>query len=117
MNQPSTSKGTPDPERDPSLTDLPPDVASALGDLRAAAQAALGEQLVSMVLYGSGAEGRLRATSDVNIILVLSTFDPERLAQLRDPQPFDCCSQGNRVIGEWPRGEIDPSKVHTVLAF
>lgn len=85
MRQPITSQGTPDPERDPCLAGLPPDVASALGDLRAAARAALGEQLVSMVLYGSGAEGRLRATSDVNIILILSAFDAERLAQLRDP--------------------------------
>jgi hypothetical protein len=75
----------PDPERDLALMDLPADGASSLGDLRAAAQAALGAQLVSMVLYGSGAEGRLRATSDVNIILILSAFDAEKLARLRDP--------------------------------
>jgi len=35
----------------------------------------LGGDLVSAVLYGSAAEGRLRATSDVNLILVLRGYD------------------------------------------
>src|SRR5207244_5055685 len=40
------------------------------------------------VLYGSAAEGRLRPTSDLNLILVLSAFDPARLDGLREPLAF-----------------------------
>jgi hypothetical protein len=58
------------------LADLPAEVAASLNDFLAAAADALGDQLVSAVLYGSAAEGRLRATSDVNLILVLRRFDP-----------------------------------------
>lgn len=49
------------------------------------AQAALGEDLVSAILFGSAAEGRLRATSDVNVILVLAKLEPARLDALREP--------------------------------
>ena len=37
-----------------------------------------------MVLYGSAAEGRLRATSDVNVIVVLARFDRAKADALRD---------------------------------
>jgi predicted nucleotidyltransferase len=40
---------------------------------------------VAVVLYGSGAEGKLRATSDVNLLLVLSAFDQKKADQLREP--------------------------------
>ena len=50
----------------------------------AAAQSALGSELVSAVLFGSAAEGKLRATSDVNVILVLSAFDAVRVDALRE---------------------------------
>lgn len=49
-----------------------------LADLVAAAREALGDTLVSIVLYGSAAEGRLRPASDVNVIFVLNRFDPAR---------------------------------------
>jgi len=65
--------------------DLPPVHARALDDFIEAAKSALRDQLKSVVLYGSGAEGRLRATSDVNVILVLSTFDRTRIDALREP--------------------------------
>ena len=61
---------------------LPGVVARALDDFVAAARDAFGDQLESVVLYGSGAEGALRATSDVNIVLVLRAFERER-ADLR----------------------------------
>ncbi len=39
-----------------------------------AARRAFGDDLRSIVLFGSAAEGRLRATSDVNLMLVLRRF-------------------------------------------
>jgi predicted nucleotidyltransferase len=50
-----------------------------------AAVATLGPDLRSVVLFGSAAEGRLRATSDVNLMLVLRRFDPARADGLREP--------------------------------
>lgn len=67
------------------MSDLPADVARGLDDFLAAAKAALGDQLVAAALFGSAAEGRLRATSDVNLILVLSRFDAEHIRALREP--------------------------------
>jgi len=66
-------------------TDLPPEIARNLSTFLDAAREALGPDLRSAVLYGSAAEGRVRATSDVNLVLVLSRFDPERMDRLRDP--------------------------------
>ncbi|MDE0855683.1 MAG: nucleotidyltransferase domain-containing protein [Nevskia sp.] len=68
-----------------SAQDLPQDVAQGLDTFIAAARAALGEQLVAAALFGSAAEGRLRVTSDVNLILVLSCFDAARIRELREP--------------------------------
>lgn len=44
-----------------------------IGELVTALRAALGEDLVSVVLFGTAAEDKLRATSDVNVIIVLRT--------------------------------------------
>lgn len=49
------------------------------------AQQAFGPDLLSVVLYGSAAEGRMRAASDVNVILVLSQFNGPAAAQIREP--------------------------------
>lgn len=62
---------------------LPPHVANALAAFTKASRHALGEDLRSVVLFGSAADGRLRATSDVNVILVLRRFDPPAVAGLR----------------------------------
>lgn len=65
------------------MSDLPANVEQGLKDFIDAAKSALGERLSSVVLFGSAAEGRMRATSDVNLILVLSEFrqaDVEKLA-------------------------------------
>lgn len=64
---------------------LPPQVRRVLHDVVEAACGAFGPALRSVVLYGSGAEGRLRATSDVNLILVLRAFDRARADQIREP--------------------------------
>jgi len=67
------------------LDGLPAHVAAVLADFAGKARDVLADDLVSIVLFGSAAEGRLKATSDVNLILVLSAFNPEKLAQLGDP--------------------------------
>ena len=55
-----------------------------LSDLVSAARVSLGETLDAIVLYGSAAEGRLRASSDVNVIFVLARFEPARVDALGD---------------------------------
>jgi hypothetical protein len=67
------------------LSDLPREVAICLNDFVTAASAALGKDLVAIVLYGSAAEGRMRATSDVNVVIVLQRFDASALAALQGP--------------------------------
>jgi predicted nucleotidyltransferase len=62
----------------PALS-LPANVDRALGTFVEAARSAFGEHLISILLFGSAAEGRIRATSDVNVIVVLSEFVPEQV--------------------------------------
>lgn len=62
---------------------LPPEVTRVLDDLVAVAREALAGDMVAAVLFGSAAEGRMRATSDVNLILVLRALPRERLERLR----------------------------------
>ena len=64
------------------LADLPADVATALDDFVAAARAAFADRLESVVLFGSAAEGALRATSDLNVILVLTAFERTQADQV-----------------------------------
>jgi predicted nucleotidyltransferase len=47
--------------------------------LIAEANQAFGTDLLSITLYGSGAEGRLRETSDLNLIFVLKRFERDAL--------------------------------------
>ena len=68
-----------------STAALPPNVTSALTDFINSAKEAFGNDLRSVVLYGSGAEGKLRPTSDVNLILVLTAFSRQQADQLREP--------------------------------
>jgi predicted nucleotidyltransferase len=67
------------------LPDLPSQVSRVLTDFIAAAQTMLATDLRSVVLFGSAAEGRLRATSDVNLLLLLTKFDQARANELRNP--------------------------------
>ena len=64
---------------------LPADVAQGLDAFVEATTSALGDDLVSVVLFGSAAEGRMRATSDVNVIVVMKRFTPARIDALREP--------------------------------
>jgi predicted nucleotidyltransferase len=67
-----------------SITDLPDTIRRNLEIFAASALEACGPDLVSLVLFGSAAEGRLRASSDVNLILVLKQFVPDRINGLRE---------------------------------
>lgn len=67
---------------------LPDEVRRVIDSLVDSARASFGDSLRSVILYGSAAEGRLRATSDVNLLFILSRFDgadsfrePYRFAQ------------------------------------
>jgi predicted nucleotidyltransferase len=63
--------------------DLPPDIAATLDEFRAKSVDAFGDSLKSLLLFGSAAEGRLRATSDVNLVMVFSQLDLERVKAWR----------------------------------
>jgi hypothetical protein len=64
-------------------TDLPEPIAQGVSAFLDAARSAFGDRLKAVVLYGSGAEGSLRPTSDVNLLLVLTSFDASQAAALR----------------------------------
>jgi predicted nucleotidyltransferase len=64
---------------------LPPNIARVLSGFVEHAQTAFADDLRAIVLYGSGAEGKLRPRSDVNLLLVLSAFDQQQADQLREP--------------------------------
>ncbi len=64
---------------------LPDDIHAVLSPLVAAAKEAFGADLVSLVLFGSAAEGRLRATSNVNLLFVLERFDQSKADSFREP--------------------------------
>src|SRR5215475_10519335 len=66
------------------LQGLPSNVASVLSSFLTAARDAFADDLVSAVVLGSAAEGQLGPTSDVNLLLVLRTFAPDKIAQMRD---------------------------------
>lgn len=62
-----------------------PAVESVLAELVQSVKDAFGDDLVCMALFGSGAEGRLRATSDLNLLVVLKRFQRDRADQFREP--------------------------------
>jgi predicted nucleotidyltransferase len=64
---------------------LSPIVDRTLNDFVAALQRTFGDDLSSVLLFGTAAEGQLRATSDVNVMVVLTAFDPERAQRLAEP--------------------------------
>jgi predicted nucleotidyltransferase len=67
-----------------STRDLPATAARVLTDFVEKARDIVGPDLRSVVLYGSAAEGRLRPTSDLNLILMLDRFDPAAMDRLRE---------------------------------
>jgi hypothetical protein len=67
----------------PAAGDLPETVTRVLDEFVGEARTALGETLHAIVLFGSAAENRIRATSDVNVVVVLTAFDRARIEALR----------------------------------
>jgi len=69
--------------------DLPVDIAATLDEFRARSVEIFGDSLKSLLLFGSAAEGRLRAISDVNVVMVFSRLDLDRVKA--------CCPNRPRV--------------------
>ena len=67
---------------------VPDDIRDALAAFVKTLTNALGDDLLSVVLYGSAADRTMRASSDVNVIVVLSRFDRERIDVIREPFRF-----------------------------
>jgi predicted nucleotidyltransferase len=63
---------------------LDPVVVTALDAFVTHVHQHLGADLTSIILYGSGAEGRMRATSDVNLMIVVAPAGMARIVELRD---------------------------------
>jgi predicted nucleotidyltransferase len=74
----TTSKPLADPQ-------LSPEVRKVLSDFVEATRNSFGDQLRSVTLFGSAAEGKLRPTSDVNLVVVLSAFEKTSADQLSQP--------------------------------
>jgi predicted nucleotidyltransferase len=70
------------------LQDLPEAIAQELNRFVEAVKTAWGQDLRSIVLYGSAAEGQLRTTSDVNVLVVLRAFNRPQADQIREPLRF-----------------------------
>jgi predicted nucleotidyltransferase len=68
---------------DRTLEGLPDVVQRVLRGVATTAQTALGDSLRALLLFGSGAEKRLRTTSDVNLLFVLARFDRAQVDALR----------------------------------
>ena len=66
------------------LTDLADNVTRIITSFVDITTQVCSDNLVSIVLYGSAAEGRLRPTSDVNLIIVTKSFEVSQINQLRD---------------------------------
>jgi predicted nucleotidyltransferase len=60
-------------------------VEAVLAELVQSAREAFGADLVSVLLFGSAAEGRLRPSSDVNVLMLLRSLDAHRIDALREP--------------------------------
>lgn len=67
-----------------AIPNVPPGVREVVDALVAAARDAFDTDLTSVILYGSAAEGRMRATSDVNLLFVLTRFDETRANAFRE---------------------------------
>ncbi|MDC8760373.1 hypothetical protein [Janthinobacterium fluminis] len=67
------------------MSNLPLEIEHHLTAFVAAAKTAFGADLSAVVLYGSAADGQMRATSDVNLLLLLKRFEQPGADALREP--------------------------------
>jgi len=61
------------------------EVEQVLDELVAQAKEAFGDNLVSVILFGSAVEQRLRSASDVNLLFLLERFFPTEVDAFREP--------------------------------
>jgi predicted nucleotidyltransferase len=66
-------------------TQTRPEISQDIDQFVKDAQQAFGDDLISIVLFGSAAEGQLRITSDVNMLIILKRFSKERTDMIREP--------------------------------
>jgi predicted nucleotidyltransferase len=85
-----TAMDSPVPEE---LRDLPKVPGVIVTRFLTAAIQVFRDDLRSVILYGTAAEGRLRPTSDINLVLVLSSFDTAKADEIR-PQFSSAASAG-----------------------
>jgi predicted nucleotidyltransferase len=64
-------------------SDLPADVADALEEFKARSVDSFAGSLKSLLLFGSAAEGKMRATSDVNVLMVFTRIDLAQVDEWR----------------------------------
>lgn len=95
---------------------LPAKVTAVLNAFIDSAKSAFGSDLLSVVLYGSGAEGKLRPTSDVNLILLLAAFDREKADRLREPLRLAQAAINVRVMFLL-RHEVQPASEAFAVKF
>ena len=93
------------------MPNVPDAVRQALDAFVGMARDAFGDDLRSIVLYGSAAEGRMRATSDVNLIVVLRQFDQSKVDRIREPFRF-----GNAAVGLTAMFVLDDEIAENVAA-
>lgn len=74
-----------EPNVNPTANTLAQNIEELLQSLINAAKQAFGDDLKSFILFGSGAEGRLRPVSDLNLLLVLKKFEPAKADAFREP--------------------------------
>jgi hypothetical protein len=106
------------------MTELPhADTLDAFVD---AAKTAFGDDLTTVVLYGSAAENRLRATSDINLLFVLAKFDARRANAFRETYRtahaalqvrvmFLCADELNAAADSFAQKFADIARRHVVL--
>lgn len=70
---------------EPASEGLPEPIDHLLKRLVEAARECFQEDVRSIVLFGSGAEGRLRPTSDLNLLIVLRRFEKSQVDGFREP--------------------------------
>src|SRR5262249_24489083 len=81
-----------------ALVDLPSNVVTILQEFVGRVLQAAGAELESVILLGSGAEGRLRATSDVNLLVILKKLTLAQLDQMRESLRAGAAAVGLTVM-------------------
>ena len=80
------------------LRDLPETVRDVLSEFLETLIRVLGSSLECALLFGSAAEGRLRPTSDVNLLVLARRIDPSQLIALREPLNYGRAAIGLTVM-------------------